>query len=708
MPIVTSKTRAIIGRAPRWPYTVNWDSPQAQGLLILWPGDPNAPWDINLAGGKPAVIDGSLSKVVRESGERFMFVETVVDFLGTDYPDIDGQNNSVFVRCIHDGPISSLDSRLLNSTSGLSSNTLQLDWNYAGSGLTNQPRMFNFSGAMTVTGGNIAIPGIEYSQAAAFQDDDGELWFDGVSIGTDTSSGLFGTWDRFRIGGANKFADDWNGSIWDVRLYQGRIDSTIPELAQDPATKWDVYHELGRTKHYLPAASAAPDITTGVEFDGTNDYLTRGALTGAADGKGWFFSAAFTVDGGDGTLRTMLHGTNAGAANGSLGIALQSNNKMVVALNPPGSTSNNAQVFSANTILAGSGYHTILVSGLNGTTAPRLYIDGVDDTDSGSSVGTDTDFTLTDWSVGSLYSGISKWDGCLGEVMFGLEYINVGSSTERDKFFTASGAPVDKGSDGSTPTGTAPLIYLSGGADQFADNFGSGGAFSIAGDLVDCALTAYTTTVSPASIVTAEAFGSLTVAPGAVSIVPSAIGSGEAIGDLSLLPGAVTITPSGVATGEALGSPDVSTGGVFVQPSGIASGETHGSPALSADGNTVLAQAIGSAEAIGDLSLLPGAVSITPSGIASAEAVGSLSLDAVVFLTPSAIAGVEAFGSHTLAAGDAVLSVSGIASLEAFGSLVLSGGSVQQGSLIGTISIDTAITSLRVSSDSVFKATIRT
>lgn len=54
------------------------------------------------------------------------------------------------------------------------------------------------------------------------------------------------------------------------------------------------------------------------------------------------------------------------------------------------------------------------------------------------------------------------------------------------KFFSA-GKPVDLGSDGSTPTGTAPAIFLrrapSAAASTFATNLGTGGDFDITGTL---------------------------------------------------------------------------------------------------------------------------------------------------------------------------------------------------------------------------------
>lgn len=51
----------------------------------------------------------------------------------------------------------------------------------------------------------------------------------------------------------------------------------------------------------------------------------------------------------------------------------------------------------------------------------------------------------------------------------------------------ATGKPVDLGADGSTPTGTAPGVYLTGGAATFATNLGTAGSFAVTGTLTNAA-----------------------------------------------------------------------------------------------------------------------------------------------------------------------------------------------------------------------------
>jgi len=63
--------------------------------------------------------------------------------------------------------------------------------------------------------------------------------------------------------------------------------------------------------------------------------------------------------------------------------------------------------------------------------------------------------------------------------------LDLSSTANRRKFISAEDKPVDLGSDGSTPTGTAPLIFLSNPTATWQNNLGSGGNFNENGALTD-------------------------------------------------------------------------------------------------------------------------------------------------------------------------------------------------------------------------------
>ena len=71
----------------------------------------------------------------------------------------------------------------------------------------------------------------------------------------------------------------------------------------------------------------------------------------------------------------------------------------------------------------------------------------------------------------------------MAELWLDDSYIDLSSSTNRQKFYTSGSRAADVGSDGSTPTGSSPLMYLHLDAGEtgnnFASNAGTGGDFSV-------------------------------------------------------------------------------------------------------------------------------------------------------------------------------------------------------------------------------------
>lgn len=75
--------------------------------------------------------------------------------------------------------------------------------------------------------------------------------------------------------------------------------------------------------------------------------------------------------------------------------------------------------------------------------------------------------------IAARYAGNIQFTGELAEVWFTDSKIDLSSSTNRQKFYSATGYPVDLGSDGSTPTGSQPVVYFSGDASDFQIQRGS-------------------------------------------------------------------------------------------------------------------------------------------------------------------------------------------------------------------------------------------
>lgn len=226
-------------------------------------------------------------------------------------------------------------------------------------------------------------------------------------------------------------------------------------------------------------------ICDAADFDGTNDYLVRGAgLTGVADSKlgilsvwlykevnstGFFLSGKF-----DASNQYVYAQYGYGAGEHSFNVA---------------GLLAGAPVFSMTALNVGfNTWKHWLASWDVGANVGHSYVNDVSTGTFTRFQDTDVDNTLMDWIIGAMFNGSSKLDGGLAEFYFAPEqYLDMSTEANRRKFISAAGKPVSLGADGSLPTGTAPRVYqhLDDGeaAANFATNRGTGGNFSVTGSL---------------------------------------------------------------------------------------------------------------------------------------------------------------------------------------------------------------------------------
>jgi lysophospholipase L1-like esterase len=249
------------------------------------------------------------------------------------------------------------------------------------------------------------------------------------------------------------------------------------------------------------AVPGAGYVATAWDFDGTNDYTTRGAnLTGVIDGKQGSFSAWVKVGGTNGTFRMLFsNATTVGGATNRATIFLNSDNKVAVAgVDASGNTI--LHLISTSGIASGTGWLHILASWDLATPGARhLYISDVDEVNEVVFTNANIDYAGADWSVGALPSGANKWTGGVAELWFDDSYLDFSVEANRRKFISDGGAPVSLGADGSVPTGAAPAAYTK----NFAANLGAGGDFTVAGALVASASvpSAPVGVISPSALV---------------------------------------------------------------------------------------------------------------------------------------------------------------------------------------------------------------
>ena len=232
-------------------------------------------------------------------------------------------------------------------------------------------------------------------------------------------------------------------------------------------------------------------VVDSADFDGTNDYMTRGAgLTGAADSKLGIISFWCRIDAGDGTTRLLQSSatTVGGATQGFRVFANTTNGIEFLGTNAAASSILSITT-STNSVLAGATWRHVLCSFDMSDTAKRhLYLNDVSDLNVATYTNDTIDYTFADWSIGARPDGAVKVDGCFAEfyLAFG-QYLDFSIIANRRRFISANGKPVWLGTDGAIPTGTAPLVYqrVADGAAvaTFATNLGTGGNFSITGTL---------------------------------------------------------------------------------------------------------------------------------------------------------------------------------------------------------------------------------
>ena len=241
---------------------------------------------------------------------------------------------------------------------------------------------------------------------------------------------------------------------------------------------------------FLPAAAAAFTCDA-ADFDGTNDWLNRGAdFTGSADSSLGIFSGWVRIDGSDATYMGIVRHVS-----GQCNIERTSGDKFEVELWDPTNMVNVVRMRSTTSYTTSTTWLHFLASWSTNFTAgnklTHLYINDVDDknllVDSVS--GSDVDYTPTDWAVGARSAaGAGPFNGALAEIYFAPgQYLDFSVESNRRKFISATGKPVDLGADGSTPTGTAPILYCrmadGAAASTFGTNLGSGGGMTINGTL---------------------------------------------------------------------------------------------------------------------------------------------------------------------------------------------------------------------------------
>ena len=243
--------------------------------------------------------------------------------------------------------------------------------------------------------------------------------------------------------------------------------------------------------YQAPAAAGGVGHTEAVTFDGTNDYSSISGGITISNGKQGTISVF--VRRTTASNHQILTNSSNNTIVGTFYLQLQTSQVLLQARD-----SNNTQCLALTNSVGDdiNQWHHILMSwDLANNVAHCFVNDSTTGNGLNSKVNTDIQYNALfgpgDWSVGAgidgTYGVYQKLPGDICNLYFTDEYIDLSVTSNRRKFINADGTPVNLGTDGSTPTGTAAKILMAGDATYWnaGTNGGTGGAFTMTGSVTD-------------------------------------------------------------------------------------------------------------------------------------------------------------------------------------------------------------------------------
>lgn len=213
-------------------------------------------------------------------------------------------------------------------------------------------------------------------------------------------------------------------------------------------------------------------------FDGSNDYLLRGAdLTGNANSKKGIFAFDGRFD-SDAILQFLYQ-------NSGVRISITRGTDGTWRVYAP-SAATTLDIKSATT-LTGTARLTVLASwDMAVAGSARFYINLSSDLTETTFVDASIAYARIDHALGAQINTTAKFNGVCRMLYFNMaEYIDFDVEANRTKFFNTDNSLNSSaiGSDGSGPTGTIPIIFFDNPFGTFETNLGSGGGFTLTGTL---------------------------------------------------------------------------------------------------------------------------------------------------------------------------------------------------------------------------------
>lgn len=274
-----------------------------------------------------------------------------------------------------------------------------------------------------------------------------------VQYGTGGGDGIF------HIGRGNFSYGDgyWEGGIDDVRLYN---------YALSAAEVTELYNSSSQILSYTPNA---------VNLAGEAQQRVRNNCCSDADGTSFTGSMWIRFTDWPGDNQYIMD------SNGENRIYFTSGGDMFFYFRSP--TSTDRVVLTADTNLDGDyGWHHIIYSfDVTNPANSYVYMDDTAVTLDNTTINGTINFNTTNFTLLGQRNGNANLPHAdIADFWFDYNtFIDLSVEANRRDFIDANGYPVDLGADGSTPTGSAPTVFLTSNAANMGVNSGSGNDFAL-------------------------------------------------------------------------------------------------------------------------------------------------------------------------------------------------------------------------------------
>lgn len=213
------------------------------------------------------------------------------------------------------------------------------------------------------------------------------------------------------------------------------------------------------------------------DLDGAADWLNRGGMVGAVNGKAFTFSCCFNAD--SGTYPFAIYQSNSVVR---ILVGVNSIGRVSIQANGADEVVKLAANSASGVVVSGRNYHMVMTVDLAAPGSLALYLNGVKVVFNPTTFVNDSiGFVANNVAVGAVASS-AYFNGRLGNVFFDTRYIDLSQPDNLAKFVTGTGIdakPVDLGANGEKPFGTPPLIYLPMYGNNAGKNYGTGGDFTV-------------------------------------------------------------------------------------------------------------------------------------------------------------------------------------------------------------------------------------